>query len=86
MRHVIVYRSAKVADMYLFVDQREGLERVPHSLLTRFGKPVEAMRLELTAERRLSRSQAPAVLDAIASRGFYLQLPPAVDAADFRRE
>ena len=24
MRHVIVYRSAKVADMYLFVDQHEG--------------------------------------------------------------
>ena len=80
MRHVIVYKSVKVADMYLFVDQHEGLERVPQSLLTRFGKPVEAMRFELTPERRLSRSAAPAVLDAIASRGFYLQMPPAIDS------
>ncbi len=80
MRHVIVYKSAKVADMYLFVDQHDGLERVPQSLLTRFGKPVEAMRFELTPERRLSRSEAPAVLDAITSRGFYLQMPPAIDS------
>jgi uncharacterized protein YcgL (UPF0745 family) len=86
MRHVIVYKSVKVADMYLFVDQGEDLKRVPQSLLTRFGKPVEAMRLELTPERRLSRSEAPAVLDAIASRGFYLQMPPSVDSADYRRE
>lgn len=86
MRHVIVYKSLKVADMYLFVDQHEGLERVPQSLLTRFGKPVEAMRLELTEARRLSRSEAPAVLASIASRGFYLQMPPAIDAPDYRRE
>ncbi len=79
MRHVIVYKSVRVADMYLFVDQHEGLDRVPAALLARFGTPEEAMRLELTPERRLARSEAPAVLDAIATRGFYLQLPPSVD-------
>jgi uncharacterized protein len=78
MRQVVVYRSSKVADMYLFVDREDGLARVPAALLARFGKPIEAMQLELTAERKLSRSEAPAVLDAIAARGFYLQLPPAV--------
>ena len=85
MRRVIVYKSVKVADMYLFVDQDEDLKRVPQTLLTRFGKPVEALRLELTAQRRLSRSEAPAVLEAIASRGFYLQMPPAIDAPDHQR-
>jgi len=86
MRRVIVYKSVRVADMYLFVDDQEDLERVPAALLTRFGKPVEAMRLELTQERRLSRSDAPAVLAAIAAQGFYLQLPPAIDASSYRRE
>ena len=86
MRRVIVYKSVRVADMYLFVDDQEDLERVPAALLTRFGKPVEAMRLELTQERRLSRSDAHAVLAAIAAQGFYLQLPPAIDAASYRRE
>ncbi len=85
MRHVIVYKSVKVADMYLFVDQQEGLERVPPTLLARFGKPVEAMRLELTPERRLARSEARAVLDAIAIRGFYLQLPPVIEAGHHGR-
>jgi uncharacterized protein YcgL (UPF0745 family) len=81
-----VYKSVKVADMYLFVDRHEGLDRVPTSLLTRFGKPIEAMRLELTPERRLARSEAPAVLDAIATRGFYLQLPPVIDPTGGRQE
>lgn len=85
MRHVIVYKSIRIAEMYLFVDQHEGLDRVPSELLQRFGRPVEAMRLELTPERRLSRSDAPAVLDAIAKQGFYLQLPPAIDTLDFKR-
>jgi len=79
MRHVIVYKSVRVADMYLFVDQREGLERVPAALLQRFGAPVEALRFELTAERRLSRSEAPVVLDALAKQGFYLQMPPTIE-------
>jgi len=85
VRQVIVYKSIRIAEMYLFVDQQEGLDRVPPVLLSRFGKPVEAMRLDLTPERRLSRSEAPAVLDAITRQGFYLQLPPAIDAMDFER-
>lgn len=84
MRQVIVYKSVRIAEMYLFVDQVEGLDRVPPALLKRFGNPVEAMRLELTRERRLSRSEAPAVLDAIANQGFFLQLPPAIDKMDFK--
>jgi uncharacterized protein YcgL (UPF0745 family) len=80
VRHVIVYKSVKVADMYLFVDQQEDLERVPPTLLARFGRPVEAMRIELTPERRLARSEALAVLEAISIRGFYLQMPPVIDA------
>lgn len=81
MRQVVVYRSSKVADLYLFVDRQDGLVHVPAALLARFGKPIEALQLELTAERKLSRSDALAVLEAIAERGYYLQLPPVVDSA-----
>lgn len=86
MRRVIVYKSVKVADMYLFVDQHDDLERVPPSLLQRFGRPVEAMRLELTPERRLARSEAASVLESIATRGFYLQMPPVIDPPGKARE
>jgi uncharacterized protein len=85
MRQVVVYRSSKVADLYLFVDQQEGLVHVPAPLLARFGKPIEALQIELTAERKLARSDAPAVLEAIAERGYYLQLPPVVDSAGSTR-
>ena len=86
MRRVIVYKSVKIADMYLFVDQHEDLERVPPSLLARFGRPVEAMRLDLTPERRLARTEAPTVLEAISVRGFYLQMPPVIHPPGKERE
>ena len=79
MTRVVVYKSVRVADMYLFVDAIDGLERVPAALLARFGKPIEALRFELTPERKLSRSDAPVVLDALAKQGFYLQMPPTID-------
>jgi uncharacterized protein YcgL (UPF0745 family) len=79
MMDVVVYRSSRVADMYLFVAAADGLTHVPEALLARFGRAEEALRLELTADRKLARSDAPVVLEAIAARGFYLQLPPALD-------
>jgi uncharacterized protein YcgL (UPF0745 family) len=85
MRQVVVYRSSRVADLYLFVDQQVGLVHVPAPLLARFGKPIEVLQIELTAERKLARSDAPAVLEAIAERGYYLQLPPVVDSAGSTR-
>ena len=79
-RLVRVYRSSKRPDMYLYVDYAENLARVPEALLARFGKPVPALSLKLTPERRLARADAAAVLAQIESAGFYLQLPPPPDA------
>ena len=76
-RLVVVYRSPRIENMYLFVDGDEGTERVPEELLGRFGEPQEALRLVLTPERRLARAEAAVVLEAIEAQGFYLQLPPA---------
>lgn len=78
-RHVRVYRSSRKQDMYLFVDAGDDLTAVPEALLARFGKPVEALSLMLTAERALARADAARVLESIAEQGFYLQLPPASD-------
>lgn len=75
-RFVRVYRSSRKQEMYLYVDAREDLSRVPEGLLERFGRPVEALSLLLTPERPLARAEAAAVLASIADNGFYLQLPP----------
>ncbi len=71
-----IYRSTKVEGMYLYVDEVEGLARVPDSLMQRFGKSELAMTLLIQPERKLARADAATVLQAIADSGFYLQLPP----------
>ena len=76
-----VYRSPRKEGMYLYVDKKENLERVPESLLKQFGQPEFAMTLLLTPERKLARAKAGEVIDAIHAEGFYLQMPP----SDFER-
>lgn len=71
-----VYKGSKEDEMYLFVDQRDGLERVPDTLLERLGETRLVTTLVLTPERRLARAQASRVMDAIRDQGFYLQMPP----------
>ena len=71
-----VYRSPQTEGMYLYVDHHDDLTKVPEALLPRFGKPVRAMTLVLTPERKLSRADVAKVMQEIADNGFYLQLPP----------
>ncbi|MEH6825754.1 MAG: YcgL domain-containing protein [Motiliproteus sp.] len=71
-----IYRSTKKADMYLYVEKREGLARVPEALIEVFGKPTGAMTLLITPTKKLARADAVKVLAEIRSKGFYLQMPP----------
>ena len=75
-RDVAVYRSKRIMDMYVYVDEARDPMSLPEDLLKRFGKPVEAMRFRLAANRSLARVDAEQVLSAIANEGYYLQLPP----------
>ena len=80
-RPIVVYRSARIDGMYLFVDAAERLARVPAELMARFGEPVEVMSFDLFPSRPLARASAPDVLAAIEHRGFHLQLPPTPEHA-----
>lgn len=79
-RFVRVYRSTRRQEMYLYVDAAADLARVPKALLERFGRPVEALSLMLSADRPLARADAARVLECIEDDGFYLQMPPVHDA------
>lgn len=79
-RPVSVFRSNKEEGLYLYVDSHDGLSRVPEDLQKRFGCAELAMTIELTPHKKLARADAGKVLQAIASHGFYLQLPPGSDA------
>lgn len=71
-----VYRSPKEEGMYLYVERKTDLTRVPEELLKQFGKPELAMTLVLTPDKKLARAEAPRVLEMIEEKGFYLQMPP----------
>ena len=48
-----VYRSPRIAEMYLYVDRSEGLKRVPDVLLQRFGVPEQVSLLPPTVTTTL---------------------------------
>ncbi len=75
-RRCTIYRGSKVAEMYLYVDEKEDLAPVPEPLLARFGRLEAVMTLALHPQRRLARADVGTVLQAIAQQGFYLQMPP----------
>lgn len=83
-RSVKIYRSSVKPDMYIFVAADEELSRVPEELMKRFGRPIEAMSIELDADVVLARADAVTVLEQIQQEGFYLQMPPATE--DWRSE
>ncbi|AFP31098.1 MULTISPECIES: YcgL domain-containing protein [Marinobacter] len=78
---VSVFRSSKKPDTYLYVRRGHLWDDLPEALRTLFGKPVHAMDLVLTPERKLARTSAEQVLAGIADKGFFLQMPEEQDMA-----
>ncbi|EXF42847.1 YcgL domain protein [Pseudomonas sp. BAY1663] len=74
-----IYKSLRKNEMYLYVDKRDALKRVPEGLLAAFGPPQLAFEMLLTPERQLAREDATKVLANIEKQGYHLQMPPAED-------
>jgi hypothetical protein len=75
-RLVEIFRATREEGFYLYVDKKEGLQRVPPDLLARLGKLETAMLMMLEPDKKLARADASRVLHAIREQGFYLQMPP----------
>ena len=71
-----VFKSPRKDEMYLYVDKKEGLKRVPKELLEIFGTPKSVMTMLIRPEKDLARAKAEDVLSNIREQGFYLQMPP----------
>lgn len=76
-----IYKSPLKEEMYLYVAQEEGFDRVPDALMARFGKPALVMELELHEERPLAREDVVQVMQNLDERGFHLQMPPELKPA-----
>ena len=80
MRLVEIFKGNKKEEMYLYVDQKEGLKKVPDDLLGTFGRAESVMVLPLTIDKKLARVKATDVLEGIEKQGFFLQMPPPPEA------
>ena len=76
-----VYKSAKVADTYIYVDHQRGLEPLPPELLDRFPEPIKVLQFKLEEGKRLARVDAKDVMLSISDKGYYLQMPPPANVA-----
>ena len=80
LRIVEILKGNKKEEMYLYVDQKEGLRPVPDDLLSTFGQTESVMILPLTQDKKLARVEAADVLEAIEQQGYFLQMPPPPEA------
>jgi len=74
-----IYKSPRKNEMYLYVDKRDALKRVPEGLIAAFGPPQLAFEMVLSPERQLAREEVGKVLANIEKQGYHLQMPPAED-------
>ena len=51
LRIIEIFKGNKKEEMYLYVDQKEGLRRVPNDLLSTFGQTESVMILALTRDK-----------------------------------
>ncbi|MEC8755750.1 MAG: YcgL domain-containing protein [Pseudomonadota bacterium] len=73
---VIVFRSGRKAETYLYMPATAEFEDLPASLRQQFGTPTYVMDLILTPRRKLAQVDVLQVIQAVNEVGFFLQLPP----------
>jgi len=72
----VIYRSARREQTYLYVEKKDDFSRVPETLMQSFGQPQLTMILPLDGRKKLAGADLDKVKEALATQGYYLQLPP----------
>ncbi len=75
-----IYKSKKKDSTYLYINQKDNFEDVPPSLLDTFGKPEFVMVMNLDSRKQLANANIDKVRESLSSLGYFLQMPPALDA------
>lgn len=74
-----VYASHRKSDTYVWLSRRDDFDCLPAPLLERLGTLRFVLDVDITETRQLPHADSRAVLAALRSDGWYLQLPPAHD-------
>jgi uncharacterized protein YcgL (UPF0745 family) len=71
-----IYKSPLKDEMYLYVDKKDELKKVPEALISMFGTPSHVMDMPMLPGRKLARVDVEKMLEGIKEKGFYLQMSP----------
>ena len=71
-----VYKSARKADTYLYIDRKDDFTRVPSSLLDLMGRLDYVLEVDLSSRGKLARADIGEVRSRLCERGYFVQLPP----------
>jgi uncharacterized protein YcgL (UPF0745 family) len=71
-----IYKSAKKAQTYLFVNKRDDFSAVPAPLMSMFGTPTLVTVMNLANKEKLALADLDKVKENLNLQGYYLQLPP----------
>jgi len=71
-----IYKSAKKAQMYLFIKTRDDFSSVPEQLMATFGTPILVTLTNLATKEKLAFANLEKVKASLNDEGYYLQLPP----------
>ncbi len=77
---VFVYRSGRKEGAYVYLAKRDDFSALPAMMLQSLGDLQFALEFELGPERKLAIEDASEVKQHLQTRGFHIQMPPAVTA------
>lgn len=77
-----VYKSARRADTYVYLRERDGFALMPESLRQGLGSLLFVLELDLSPERRLAQADVTVVMANLSGPGFHLQVPPPSSLAE----
>ena len=79
---VEVFKTARRPDTFLFLPEGLPPNEWPDGLEAVFMPAEKVLSLTLTAEQRLAAQSATRVMEEIAAKGYFLQLPPQPSTSD----
>ncbi len=71
-----IYKSAKKAGHYLYVEREDDFDQVPQHLLEILGDLSLVVNIVLSEQRRLAQADTKKVMQSLTEQGYYFQVPP----------
>lgn len=70
-----IYRCSAKPDMYIYLAEENGFDKIDEGLIKKLGQLSFAMSLELDNNSKLAREDPQKVIENLNNQGFHLQMP-----------